>query len=107
LRQFTDRILETLRATPGVAAAAISVALLELPSDIKPNSSSPKAAPTRSPKSSPKPFRLRSYFATMRIPLLAGEVCRETDGPPTLVVNRTFADNYFPGAPSLAIMYSP
>src|SRR5207253_4372572 len=25
LRQFTDRILETLRATPGVAAAAISV----------------------------------------------------------------------------------
>jgi putative ABC transport system permease protein len=35
----------------------------------------------------------------MRIPLLAGEVCRETDGPPTVVVNRAFADAYFPGAP--------
>jgi putative ABC transport system permease protein len=37
----------------------------------------------------------------MRIPLLAGEVCRETDGPPTLVVNRTFADNYFPGSSAI------
>src|SRR4029077_4210081 len=43
-------------------------------------------------------FVSASYFATMRIPLLAGEVCRETGGPPTVVVNRAFADGYFPGA---------
>jgi hypothetical protein len=40
-----------------------------------------------------------SYFATMKIPMLSGELCRETDGPPTVVVNRAFADAYFPGIP--------
>ena len=34
----------------------------------------------------------------MHIPLLAGEVCRETEGSPTVVVNRAFADAYFRGA---------
>jgi len=31
LRQFTDRILETLRATPGVESAAISVGVPGVP----------------------------------------------------------------------------
>jgi putative ABC transport system permease protein len=100
LRQFTDRILEALRATPGIEAAAISVGapgvsfhyqtelkLIEGRADTEPKI----VAENR--------FVSASYFAAMRIPLLAGEVCRETDGPPTVVVNRAFADAYFPGAP--------
>jgi hypothetical protein len=43
-------------------------------------------------------FVSASYFQTMHIPLLAGEVCRETEGSPTVVVNRAFADAYFHGA---------
>jgi hypothetical protein len=43
-------------------------------------------------------FVSASYFLTMHIPLLAGEVCRETEGSPTVVVNRAFADAYFRGA---------
>ena len=102
LRQFTDRVLETLRATPGVESAAISVGAPGVPFKYE---TELKLLEGRS-ESEPKLIaenRLvsASYFATMRIPLLAGEVCRETDGPPTVVVNRAFADAYFPGQPML------
>jgi len=100
LRQFTDRILETLRATPGVAAAAISVGAPGTPFRYQTELKLTEGRADTEPKIvAENRFVSASYFATMRIPLLAGEVCRETDGPPTLVVNRTFADNYFPGAP--------
>ena len=99
LRQFTDRILETLRATPGVAAA-ISVGAPGTPFRYQTELKLTEGRADTEPKIvAENRFVSASYFATMRIPLLAGEVCRETDGPPTLVVNRTFADNYFPGAP--------
>ncbi|HKV63276.1 MAG TPA: ABC transporter permease [Candidatus Acidoferrum sp.] len=102
LRSFTDRILETLRATPGVDAAAISVGVPGVPFQYQ---TELKLIEGRS-ESEPKLIaenRLvsASYFATMRIPLLAGELCRETDGPPTLVVNRAFADAYFPGSSAI------
>ena len=100
LRQFTDRILETLRATPGVAAAAISVGAPGTPFRYQTELKLTEGRADTEPKIvAENRFVSASYFATMRIPLLAGEICRETDGPPTLVVNRTFADNYFPGAP--------
>src|SRR5713101_5916831 len=100
LRQFTDRILETLRATPGVAAAAISVGAPGTPFRYQTELKLTEGRADTEPKIvAENRFVSASYFATMRIPLIAGEVCRETDGPPTLVVNRTFADNYFPGAP--------
>lgn len=102
LRQFTDRILETLRATPGIDAAAISVGVPGVPFQYQ---NELKLIEGRS-ESEPKLIaenRLvsASYFATMRIPLLAGDLCRETDGPPTLVVNRAFADAYFPGSSAI------
>lgn len=100
LRQFTDRILETLRATPGIDAAAISVGVPGLPfrypTELKLIEGRADAEPKLVAENR---FVSASYFATMRIPLLAGEVCRETDGPPSVVVNRAFADAYFPSAP--------
>ncbi len=36
------------------------------------------------------------YFGTMQIPMLAGETCRKTAGPRTIVVNQSFASRYFP-----------
>src|SRR5882672_8547238 len=100
LRQFTDRILETLRATPGVAAAAISVGVPGVPFRYQTELKLTEGRADTEPKIvAENRFVSASYFVTMRIPLLAGEICRETDGPPSVVVNRAFADAYFPGAP--------
>jgi putative ABC transport system permease protein len=100
LRQFTDHILETLRATPGVDAAAISVGAPGVPFRYQTELRLMEGRADTEPKIvAENRFVSASYFATMRIPLLAGEACRETDGSPTVVVNRTFADAYFPGAP--------
>jgi putative ABC transport system permease protein len=99
LRQFTDRILETLRATPGVEDAAISVGVPGVPFQYESELKLVEGRAASEPKLITKNrFVSASYFQTMRIPLLAGEVCRETEGPPTVVVNRLFADNYFNGA---------
>jgi putative ABC transport system permease protein len=99
LRQFTDRILETLRATPGVDAAAISVGVPGVPFRYQTELKLTEGRADTEPKIiAENRFVSASYLVTMRIPLLAGEVCRETDGPPSVVVNRAFADAYFPGA---------
>ena len=100
LRQFTDRILETLRATPGIDAAAISVGVPGVPFRYQTELKLVEGRADTEPKLvAENRFVSATYFATMRIPLLAGEVCRENDGPPSVVVNRAFADAYFPGAP--------
>jgi predicted permease len=99
LRQFTDRVLETLRATPGVESAAISVGVPGVPFHYQIELKLLEGRPDSEPKLiAENRFVSASYFATMRIPLLAGEACRETDGPPTVVVNRAFVDAYFNGA---------
>ncbi len=100
LRQFTDRVLETLRATPGVEAAAISVGVPGVPFKYQIELKLLEGRAETDPKLvAENRFVSASYFATLRIPLLTGQLCRETDGPPTVVVNRAFADAYFNGAP--------
>ena len=102
LRQFTDRILETLRATPGAEAAAISVGVPGVPFRYQTELKLIEGrADTETKIVAENRFVSASYFATMRVPLLAGEVCRETDGPPSVVVNRSFADAYFPGSSAI------
>jgi putative ABC transport system permease protein len=98
LRQFTDRVLETLRATPGVESAAISVGVPGVPFQYQTELKLVEGRAGSEPKLiADNRFVSASYFQTMRIPLLAGEVCRETEGVPTIVVNRAFADAYFGG----------
>jgi putative ABC transport system permease protein len=109
LRQFTDHILETLRATPGVEAAAISVGAPGVPlkyqTELKPIEGRAESEPKLLAENR---FVSASYFETMRIPLLAGESCRETEGGPAMiVVNRAFADAYFPGTSVLGHHVQP
>ncbi len=102
LRQFTDRILETLRATPGAEAAAISVGVPGVPFRYQTELKLIEGrADTETKIVAENRFVSASYFATMRVPLLAGGVCRETDGSPSVVVNRSFADAYFPGSSAI------
>jgi hypothetical protein len=37
------------------------------------------------------------YFATLHIPLLAGDACRDDPGVPAMMVNRSFAEAFFRG----------
>jgi putative ABC transport system permease protein len=99
LRQFTDRILETLRTTPGVESAAISVGVPGVPFRYQTEIKLLDGRAETEPKIvAENRFVSASYFQTMRIPLLAGEFCRETGGPASVMVNRAFADAYFNGA---------
>ena len=98
LRQFTDRVLEALRATPGVDSAAISVGVPGVPFKYQTELKLVEGRAESEPKLvTDNRFVSASYFATLRVPVLAGQLCRETDGPPTVVVNRAFADSYFHG----------
>ena len=99
LRQFTDRLLETLDATPGVESAAISVGVPGVPFRYQTEVKLLEGRPETEPKIvAENRFVSASYFQTMRIPLLAGEFCRDT-GLASVVVNRAFADAYFNGSP--------
>jgi len=99
LRQFTDRVLETLRSTPGAENAAISVGVPGNPFRYLTELKVVEGRADTEPKIvAQNRFVSASYFATLRIPLLSGELCRETDGPPTVVVNRAFAETYFMGS---------
>jgi putative ABC transport system permease protein len=108
LRQFTDHVLETLRATPGVESAAISVGVPGTPFEYEAELKLLEGRAETEPKlMATNRFVSASYFETMRIPMLAGETCRETDKLSTVVVNRAFADAYFGGAAVLGHHVQP
>lgn len=95
--QRIDRMLDSLRALPGVEGAATAAMLpgvpahyqLELKIDGKLEADHPLFADTR--------YVSADYFHTMRIPLLLGESCTEASAIPEVLVNRSFADRYFEG----------
>lgn len=97
LTQRLDRILDSLRALPGVSEAATSATLPGVPSgpetevkivegQVDPNRKVMADTLAVSP----------DYFATMRIPLLAGQTCSERPSGTDLMVNRSFVSTYLP-----------
>jgi putative ABC transport system permease protein len=103
LTQRIDRTLDALRAMPGIQEAATALMLPGVPAQYSLEvqlvegraESEPKLVAESRPVSA-------SYFATMGIPLLAGDPCRDTRGTagfamPTALVNRSFANTYFAG----------
>jgi len=102
LRQKTDRILEALRSTPGVEAAAISVGAPGVPFKYQTELKLVEGRAESEPKLlADNHLVSASYFATMKIPMQEGALCRETDGPPSVVVNRSFANAYFTDSPAI------
>ena len=102
LRQFTDHVLETLRITPGPENAAISVGVPGNPFRYQTELKLVEGRAETEPKIvTENRFVSASYFATLGIPMLSGELCRETEGPPTVVVNRFFAETYFNGSSAI------
>jgi putative ABC transport system permease protein len=100
--RFFDDALRAMRDVPGVQGIAATNAL---PFDGN-NWNANVAIEGYAPKSmSDMPWGDRrivnaGYFATMRIPLIAGRYFRETDaasGAPVAIVDAQFATRYFPG----------
>jgi putative ABC transport system permease protein len=99
LGQRTKRMVDALAATPGVEAAATSMSLPGVPQTFHVEVQLAEGRAETEPKMIAESRAVSpSYFETMRIPLLQGETCRIGDGPPTVVVNRSFASAYLNGS---------
>jgi putative ABC transport system permease protein len=99
LTQQINRTLNDLRASPGVLAAATSATLPGVPDDFRTEIKLEGHAESQGKIVAESRFVSNGYFATMQIPLLAGEGCRESLDLGKVVVNRSFANTYFNGSP--------
>src|SRR5207302_216900 len=95
--QVSSRTLENLRALPGVESAATSLFLPGVPFAFQ-NELTVAEEQTDPNRKIVAETRVvsPSYFAAMRIPILAGELCREDIHSVNVMVNRSFASAYFP-----------
>jgi predicted permease len=96
--QLVNRILDALRVTPGIEAAATGYSLPGVPGEYE------IEVKTREGRAETEPKMLAEgrwvtdgYFATMHIPLVAGELCRDSGNTDTAMVNRSFANRYLGG----------
>ena len=91
-----DRLLNGLRALPGVEEAAAANHLPGVPSEYQVELKMEGGRAESEPKLAAQARAVTpSYFATLRIPLLAGELCRDDLNVSSMMVNRSFADAYF------------
>ena len=101
-KQRVAGILDALRSVPGVEAAATSIELPGVPNQYQIELKPPEARAETEPKLLAQGrWVTPEYFATMRIPVVAGELCREEAGALTSMVNRSFADLYFGGSTAI------
>jgi predicted permease len=115
LTQRIDRTLDELRGVPGVEAAGASATVPGVPSQYQTELRFTEGEQDPEHKMvTESRFITPGYFATMKIPLLSGELCREprfisTPADPTgtqhteattlqVLVNRSFADTYPAGS---------
>jgi putative ABC transport system permease protein len=94
--QTVKRILEGVAAVPGVESAAATFLLPGVPGTFPVELSLAEGRAESEPKIIAE-SRIGSagLFTTMRIPLLAGEMCPQESNSPGMMVNRLFANTYF------------
>ncbi len=102
LTQRINRTLDELRAVPGVSAAATSATLPGIADDFRTEVKLVEGrAQTEGKIVADSRFVSNGYFATMKIPMLAGEGCRESVNLGSVVVNRGFVNRYLSGSPAV------
>lgn len=104
--RFFDQVLTSVRALPGVTAAAFT-SQLPLSNDFDGYGIHSEKHPNPNPSADPSAFRYgvsAGYLETMRIPLLRGRTLEPRDGigqPEVVVINQAFAKRVFPGEDAL------
>jgi putative ABC transport system permease protein len=98
LSQRIERMLEGLRNVPGAEEAATSASIPGVPGKYETELKilEGEQDPNRKILAESR-FVSPSYFATMRIPLLSGEICRDDYKAIQAMVNRSFANAYLHG----------
>ena len=100
-KPWTERVLDSLSAVPGVESVATSESLPGVPFGYQAELQVAEGRAETDPKIlTDNHFVSASYFATMQIPLLTGELCRDA-GPPQVLVNRSFANTYLAGSKAI------
>jgi putative ABC transport system permease protein len=98
LSQRIDRILETIRAVPGVENTATAATLPGVPGEYTTDMKLQEGEQDPNHKIvAESRFVSHAYFDTMKIPMLAGEGCRENYDALQVLVNRSFADTFLRG----------
>jgi predicted permease len=93
-----DRILERLAAIPGVEAVGEAITLPGVPTEYQVEFTVAEGRSATEPKILAEGRGVTpAYFATMHIPLLSGEICRDDLSVRTAMVNRAFATAYLAG----------
>jgi putative ABC transport system permease protein len=101
-KQRMDRILDGLASLPGVESTASSAFLPGVPNEYQLDIQTDRGRAESEPKvHAYARFASPSYFATMHMPLLAGEICRDGSAQPPLIVNRMFANLYLNGTDAI------
>jgi putative ABC transport system permease protein len=107
MRQRGQRTVDFLETLPGVERAATAISFPGVPGEYASEftlvggiAGADSKIKTEARYVSP------GYFSVMRIPLLAGEMCRDeaTTGVVPALVNRSFANTYFPGSDAVGHM---
>lgn len=102
LTQRIDNTLEELRAVPGVLGAATSASLPGILSDSRTELKVTERSNMEDKIFADSRYVSNGYFETMRIPVLAGEDCRQSATYyGNVVVNRSFANTYLAGAQAI------
>jgi predicted permease len=106
--QRINRTLEELAALPGVENAGTSSALPGVGTGVETEVTLVGAASSTGPRLLAETRTISpSYFATLGIPLLAGEMCRQADNVTShAVVNRAFVERYFPQRSVLGLQFA-
>ena len=94
-----ERVLDALRSTPGIESAATSAWLPGVPNQFQVELKTAEGRAETEPKMLAQArFVTPEYFAALRIPLLAGDMCRDDPNLAAAMINRAFANAYLPGA---------
>jgi putative ABC transport system permease protein len=104
-----DRVLEGLRAIPGVESAAVTVVPPGVPTAFEQELElvEQRAESDRRILAENRGVTA-SYFETLRIPVVAGELCREqpfTAGWGEAMVNHSFVERYFSGSSPIGLHF--